>query len=1427
MLFASALRPSGVSHLSTCPTMPSDSPLSLRGDQRGTMRPHGGSCAFWGKWMLASTVLLLVGLGGIVPNAAAQTAHFSGAQTVLATNLYNPNGVAVDAIGNLYIADSGNNQVLKVPFLYGGYGSATPVVSGLNFPVGLAVDASGNNLYICEASSKRVLKETLSGGIFTLSAIVLDGNTSVSGLTVNSPRGIAVDDSGNLYISDMANNRVLQVMWSGTTYYPPTVVDPMSDINFPEAVAVDIMRNVYINEGGSRWVKESHLDYNYFESAHNLPSIPSAIAVDVSRNVYVGGNGGFLWMEPWISGNIYGAPISIGTGLSWVKALAVDGSGNLFIADTELQKVLKLSLLSGANFGMVNAGSTSSTPATLIFTFDTTGIIGTPQVLTQGAPNLDFVDAGTGTCTINASASHSYSVGEQCTVDVNFTPKFTGTRFGAVVLKDSLGNVIATGYVEGMGAGPQINFSPVGRSTIPTGSASKTQGVAVDGSGNLYVSYIGSSSVDKIVAVGGSIPDNPTVVSVGGGFSAPYGLAVDGAGNVFVADEGSSNVQEIPQGCLTSACVVTLGGGFNNPYGLAVDGNGNVFVADTSSSEIKEIPVGCFNVTCVLGPLGNSFDHPLSVAVDASGNVFVTDFSDQIKEIVAFHGVVSGASPVQRVGSGFNGSRSVAVDGRGNVFVSEQGPAGARGVKEIIATGGVILNTSKVVTVGSDFQFPVGIVVDGSGNVYIADAFTTGITKLDLADAPALSFPTVDFGSTSSAQTVILTNTGNTDLKFSIPAAQYRNPTIGADFSLETAGMENACMVQSHETGPMALPAGDSCRFYVHFTPVVVGPAHESLTMTTDNLNHVNDTQTMALTGTANAGTATVALSNLSQTYNGSPEAATVSTEPGGLTVAITYDDGTTTVASAIAPTNAGYYTVKATVQDLNYIGTQTGTLVIAQATPVITWTEPDPIPYGTALSNTQLNALPSVAGQMDYSPLGESVLDAGKQTLSVTFTPTDAANYTSATGTVSLTVNPATPVLAFSVLDHAYGDAPFTVSASSKSTGAFTYTVVSGMATISGSTVTLIGARTVVLLASQAADLNYTASTKSATFTVGEGTPSIYFVVDDHTWGDRPFNVGAGSSSTGAFTYTVVSGPATISDSILTLTGVGTVRLLASEGADSNNVAGTKSATFTVAAGTPSLLFTVPDHAYGDAPFTVSASSKSTGAFTYTVVSGPATISDSTVTLTGEGTVTLGVDQVANGNYAVGTATTTFVVTVGMTLTSGTGTGSGSGTGSGTVTVAPGAPAAIPLLFTPGGGGTYPNALTLSVVGLPLGATSTFSPASIPAGSPATAITLTISSIKGIARNENPFSGGPWAPLALGFLLLPLVGMKSVRRQLRQMPRLPLMLAVMILSLGATVGLSSCGGHSRAATNYNLVITATDTITGAHSSTNQTLTVK
>jgi len=277
-----------------------------------------------------------------------------------------------------------------------------------------------------------------------------------------------------------------------------------------------------------------------------------------------------------------------------------------------------------------------------------------------------------------------------------------------------------------------------------------------------------------------------------------------------------------------------------------------------------------------------------------------------------------------------------------------------------------------------------------------------------------------------------------------------------------------------------------------------------------------------------------------------------------------------------------------------------------------------------------------------------------------VTVSPTATTTYTltsrnefgsaSASVTVNVSGSQTVPTLTFvAIPTKTFGTAPFSVSASSQSTGAITYSIASGPATISGSTVTVTGVGTVVVKASQAAAGTYGAATATTSFTVLAANPGLAFVaIPDQVYSTTPLTVSATTASTGSITYSVVSGPATISGDKLTMTGTGTVTLQANQAAAGNYTAGVATTSFNVTAGSvvPTLTFTqIPTQTLGVPPFTVHASSQSTGAVTYSVTSGPATISGSTVTLTATGTVVLKASQAAAGNYTAATATTSFLV--------------------------------------------------------------------------------------------------------------------------------------------------------------------------------------
>ncbi|MFZ1085745.1 MAG: kelch repeat-containing protein [Terracidiphilus sp.] len=239
---------------------------------------------------------------------------------------------------------------------------------------------------------------------------------------------------------------------------------------------------------------------------------------------------------------------------------------------------------------------------------------------------------------------------------------------------------------------------------------------------------------------------------------------------------------------------------------------------------------------------------------------------------------------------------------------------------------------------------------------------------------------------------------------------------------------------------------------------------------------------------------ATPAFSEVPGTYI-SVQTVSISDTTPGATIYYTLDGSTPTTGSTVY---SGPITVSSS-ETINAIATATGYTqsfaataaytINLPVTPTITWPTPAPITYGTALSAAQLDASTTLAGTFVYTPAAGTKLDAGSQTLSVTFTPTDTTDYTTATATVNLQVNKATPIVTFTGAPATapYGST-FNVAATSNDTGNTPVITAGGACSISGNTVTMTsGTGTCSLAANWVADNNYTSA--SLTQVVNQGT--------------------------------------------------------------------------------------------------------------------------------------------------------------------------------------------------------------------------------------------------------------------------------------------------------------------------------------------------
>jgi uncharacterized repeat protein (TIGR01451 family) len=221
---------------------------------------------------------------------------------------------------------------------------------------------------------------------------------------------------------------------------------------------------------------------------------------------------------------------------------------------------------------------------------------------------------------------------------------------------------------------------------------------------------------------------------------------------------------------------------------------------------------------------------------------------------------------------------------------------------------------------------------------------------------------------------------------------------------------------------------------------------------------------------------------------------------------------------------------------------------------------------------------------------------------------------------------------------DKMYGTPPFTLSASASSGLPVSFSIVSGSATIQGNTLTITRVGEVKVRALQAGNANYLpAADVIQSFVVSKAAQTIAFdALPDRTFGDPAIQLNATASSSLAVVFSLVSGPATLSDQVLTITGVGIVKVKAVQAGNANYLmADEVEHTFTVQKATQRISFAALEtQTFGNAPLELSATSSAGLPLVFTVTSGPATVSGRTLTINGAGMVKVKASQSGNDYF-------------------------------------------------------------------------------------------------------------------------------------------------------------------------------------------------
>ena len=576
-----------------------------------------------------------------------------------------PRGVAVDSAGNAYVADLWNQCIRKIsPAGVVTTLAGTPGDSGntdgqgsaarFNQPCSVAMDAAGN-LYVADSGNNTIRLITPGGLVTTLAGSAAGNSGSADGqgtaASFQQPTGVAVDTSGNVYVADSNNHTIRAITpgglvstLAGTAGTYGNSDGPASAALFgcPASVAVDKLGNLYVADSDNaniRMITSAGVVSTLAGSTRYLTGSsdglgtsalfywPNGVAVDSSLNVYVAdtANSTIRMITPagqvsTMAGTaqMQGSADDLGAQASFrfPYGIAVGPTGNVLVADSENQTIREISPAGAVSTlaGLAsNTGSTDATGATASF-HNPAG------VAVDGSGNTYVADSNNNTIR-------------------KITP-------GAEV-STLAGTAGSTGNTDGLAGAASFN---------------QPEGAAVDGAGNVYVADTHNNSIRKITPAG-------MVSTLATGFNGPFAVAADGPGNIYVTDSNNHAIDMITAAGVVSILAGTAGSpgdadgpgasaSFNTPQGVAVDGSGNLYVADSGNRTIRKLTpttvsnVTTWTVTTLAGTAGTigsadgtggaaSFGWPQLMTVDGTGNLFVTDPGNSTIRMITPAGVVT------------------------------------------------------------------------------------------------------------------------------------------------------------------------------------------------------------------------------------------------------------------------------------------------------------------------------------------------------------------------------------------------------------------------------------------------------------------------------------------------------------------------------------------------------------------------------------------------------------------------------------------------------------------------------------------------------------------------------------------------------------------------------------------------------------------
>lgn len=684
----------------------------------------------------------------------------AGVVTTLATgvgelsNIFSPVlGVAADDLGNVYVAVAGYHIIQKISPAgtvstfagsIGQLGNADGTGSDARFnaPYALASDRN-DNLYVLDASNAGSVRRITPAGVVSTVATgvtlsvdpALFATFGYAPITTDSPRGIAVDGTGNIYLTYYHLHIVRRISTSGTvTTIGGVAGEPGSAdgtggaarFNGLDGITVDAAGNLYLVDATDNTIRKGQLS-----------AFPVVTTPPVSRTVSAGQNGVFSVIAGSSSAVAYRWQRLANGSNTWT-----DLSDNAAYAGTATDTLTVSSVtasMNGDSFRclVTNAsGSVTSEAATLAV------IGGTPLTVSTFAGQAGISGSADGT----GSAAHFLAPADLAVDGAGNV--YVADTDNHVIRKITSGGIVTT--LAGM-AGSQ-------GSADGTGSAARFDfpaGVTIDGAGTVYVADTGNHTIRKITPTGvvTTLAGAPGASGTSDGsgaaarFNGPSGVVVDATGNLYVADTLNHAIRKITPGGVVSTPAGAAGWSgstdgtgdqvrFYGPQGLALDGAGNLYVVDTTNNTLRKLVLATGVVSTYVGQSRASgsadgsanvarFSYPSGIATDSAGNLYVADTDNHTIRQITPAGAVSTLAGL----AGASGS----ADGVG---------AAAR------------------------FTYPTGIAADVNGNLYIADTNNHTIRVAYFPAPPAIT-----------AQPQSQTVSAGTNVQFSVTTSGKPVPT--------------------------------------------------------------------------------------------------------------------------------------------------------------------------------------------------------------------------------------------------------------------------------------------------------------------------------------------------------------------------------------------------------------------------------------------------------------------------------------------------------------------------------------------------------------------------------------------------------------------------------------------------------------------------